>query len=111
MARSGDRPHLQAWNDAGIDMAERLAAHLTGVGRMRWTGRNQRYQSDLGFGGRLFEVGTAAQIWNRQATVNEATLTQARAQAGSATPGSPAPVLPLDVVRNAGISAGRFRSG
>ena len=32
----GDRPHLQAWSDAGIDMADRLAAHMTRVGRMRW---------------------------------------------------------------------------
>ncbi len=76
-----DRPHLQAWSDAGVDMANRLADLLTRSGRMRWTGQNQRYQCDLGFGGRFFDVGSAAQIWNRQATVTEAMLTQARAQA------------------------------
>jgi len=75
-----DRPHLQAWSDVGMDMASRLAAHLTRVGRMRWGGTRQRYQCDLGFGGRLFDVGSAAQIWSRQATINEFTLTQARTQ-------------------------------
>jgi peptidoglycan hydrolase-like protein with peptidoglycan-binding domain len=78
-----DRPHLQAWRDAEIDMATRLADLLTRAGRMRWTGRRQRYQCDLGFGGLLFDVGTAAQIWNRQATITAATLTQARAQVGA----------------------------
>lgn len=75
-----DRPHLQAWSDAGIDMASRLAAHLTSAGTMRWQGRAQRYQCDLGFGGRFFEVGSAAQIWSRQSPVTIDMLTQARAQ-------------------------------
>jgi hypothetical protein len=85
-----DRPHLQAWNDGTLDMADRLAVHLTRSGRMRWTGRRQRYQSDLGVGGRFFDVGTAAQIWSRQATVTMAMLAEARAQgapAGAAVPG------------------------
>jgi peptidoglycan hydrolase-like protein with peptidoglycan-binding domain len=76
-----DRPHLQAWSDAGIDMATRLAAHLTRVGTMRWQGRAQRYQCDLGFGGRFFDVGSAAQIWSRQSPVTVEMLAQARAQA------------------------------
>jgi hypothetical protein len=88
----GDRPHLQAWDDAGIDMANRLADLLTRVGRMRWTGRNQRYQCDLGFGGAFFEVGTAAQIWNREAALTVATLTQARGHsAGQPAAGAAAP--------------------
>lgn len=77
----GDRPHLQAWPDAGIDMAARLADLLTRAGNMRWTGRNQRYQCDLGFGGRFFDAGSAAQVWGGQATITVATLMQARAQA------------------------------
>ena len=80
-----DRPHLQAWSDAGIDMASRLAAHMTRVGTMRWTGRAQRYQCDLGFGGRFFEVGSAAQIWSRQSTVTVEMLTQARGQTPAPT--------------------------
>jgi hypothetical protein len=89
---ANDRPHLQAWNDAGIDMADRLADLSTRSGRMRWTGRNQRYQCDLGFGGRYFDVGSAAQIWNRQATITEAVLNQARGQGAGqpAAPGAPA---------------------
>lgn len=90
----GDRPHLQAWNDAGIDMATRLADLLTRVGRMRWTGQRQRYQCDLGLGGRYFDVGSAAQIWNGAATITVPILTQARAQAGgqgAAAQGAPPP--------------------
>lgn len=86
-----DHPHLQAWSDAGIDMATRLADLLTRAGGMRWTGRQQRYQCDLGFAGLFFDVGSAAQIWNRQATITAATLTEARSQVGGqplAAPGA-----------------------
>ena len=85
-----DRPHLQTWPDAGIDMASRLAVLLTSSGTMRWTGRAQRYQCDLGYGGRFFDMGSAAQIWNGQATVTAAILIQARAQAAPAVPPRPA---------------------
>ncbi len=85
-----DRPHLQAWADAGIDMANRLAVLLTSSGTKRWTGRAQRYQCDLGYGGRFFDVGSAAQIWNNQATTTAADLTLARAQAAAAVPPRPA---------------------
>ena len=95
-----DRPHLQAWADAGIDMATRLAELLTRAGRMRWAGRNQRYQCDLGFGGRFFEVGSAAQIWNRQATLTLATLTQARAQ-----PRAPSATVPVAARPGAAVAA------
>lgn len=88
-----DRPHLQAWDDAGLDMAARLAALLSRVGTMRWAGRRQRYECDLGFGGRLFHVGSAAEIWSRQATVTVAMLNVARAQGG----GPAAPATPQDV--------------
>lgn len=86
---AADRPHLQAWSDAGMDMADRLAGLLTSSGKMRWTGRAQRYQCDLGYGGRFFDVGTAAQIWNRQGTINEGVLAQARDQPAAA--GRPRP--------------------
>ena len=83
-----DRPHLQAWNDNVIDMATRLADLLTRAGKMKWTGKDQRYQCDLGFGKDFYPVGTAAQIWSSQATVDAATLTKARA-AGAAAPRTP----------------------
>jgi hypothetical protein len=85
----GDRPHLQNWNDVGVDMAARLANLLTRVGTMRWTGAHQRYQCDLGYGGLLFAVGSARQIWNRQAIVTISMITQARAAAAAAHPPSP----------------------
>lgn len=58
---------------------------------MRWTGSRQRYQCDLGLGGRFFDVGSAAQIWSRQALVSEAVLTQARSQAPGRAPSASIP--------------------
>lgn len=75
----GDRPHLQNWDDAGVDMATRLADLLTRSGTMRWRGFHQAYSCDLGFGGDFHRVGTARQIWNRQATVTIDMLRHARA--------------------------------
>ena len=83
-----DRPHLQNWDDAGVSMAARLADLLTRSGTMRWSATRGAYSSDLGFGGELFAVGTAAQVWNRQATITIATLIRARAgQVALAAPG------------------------
>jgi hypothetical protein len=64
-----DRPHLQNWDDQGVSMAARLANLLNRSGAMRWNAIRGSYSSDLGFGGELYPVGSAAQIWNRQATV------------------------------------------
>jgi hypothetical protein len=75
----GDRPHLQNWDDAHVDMATRLADLLTRSGAMHWSGAHQAYSCDLGLGGDLYRVGTAQQIWNRQATVTIDMLTRARA--------------------------------
>ena len=85
-----DRPHLQAWSDAGVDMANRLADLLTRSGRVRWTGGHKKYQCDVGFGGHFYDVGSADQIWAGQAAITEATLTKARAQ-GTGTVGSGTP--------------------
>jgi len=96
-----DHPHLQAWSDAGIDMATRLAAHLTAVGKMRWTGRNQKYQCDLGFAGTLVEVGSAAQIWSRQSPITAAAIAQLRPK-----PAGPRP-QPLPEVKAEDVTAMR----
>jgi hypothetical protein len=85
-----DRPHLQAWNDAGIDMADRLADLLTRKGTMRWKGQAQRYRCDLGFRGDYFDVGTAAAIWNRESPVTVAMLTLAQASRITGLGSSPA---------------------
>src|SRR6266446_1442354 len=83
-----DRPHVQNWSDAGIDMASRLADLLTRSGTMRWAGQQQRYRCDLGLRGELFPVGNASQVWNRQATVTVDMLTRARAASAAAAPGA-----------------------
>ena len=99
-----DSPHLQAWSDAGIDMAARLAELLTRSGRMRWTGARQRYQCDFGLGGAFFDVGTAAQVWNRQAPITADVLTRARAARARATP-APTPARPAAPQAGARLAA------
>ncbi len=103
-----DHPHLQAWPDTNVDMANRLADLLTRAGQMRWAGRNQRYQCDLGQGGRLHAVGSAAQIWSGQATLTLAMLTQARsarpAGAALAAVAAPAPARPAAAAAAAALT-------
>ncbi len=89
-----DRPHLQNWNDATVSMRSRLAVHLQASGSMRWSHASDGYRCDLGFGGALYPVGTAAQIWNLAATVTAANITQARAAAAAAAPPSPSAPRP-----------------
>jgi len=80
---ASDRPHLQNWNDVGVSMAGRLADLLTRSGTMRWGATRGAYSSDLGLGGDLYALGTAAQIWNRQATVTVDILNRARTAAAT----------------------------
>jgi hypothetical protein len=88
-----DLPHLQNWNDAGVVMADRLADLLTRSGSMRWSGSRGAYQCDFGLGGALYAVGTATQIWSRQAAVTLAHLAHARnaaaSRSGPSTPAGP----------------------
>ena len=79
-----DRPHLQNWNDANVSMKARLAVHLQASGSMRWSFSGSTYRCDLGLGGAQFDVGTAAQIWNLNATLIPASLSQARTAAAAA---------------------------
>lgn len=88
---AGDRPHLQNWNDAGVSMAARLADLLTRSGTMRWAAARGAYTCDLGLGGDLTPVGTAAQIWNRQATLTIAELTRLRAAQAARAAGQQRP--------------------
>ena len=82
----GDRPHLQNWADANVSMRTRLAAHLQASGAMLWSHSGGSYRSDLGLGGAQFAVGTASQIWTRNATVTAANITQSRATAAARVP-------------------------
>lgn len=87
-----DRPHLQNWNDANVSMRTRLAVHLSNSGSMRWARQGRdHYTCDLGFGGQMYDVGTAAQIWNRQATITADVLTRARTAAAARPPAGQAP--------------------
>jgi hypothetical protein len=101
-----DRPHLQAWSDNGIDMADRLAVLMTRVGKMKWAGQSQKYKCDLGLSGELFDVGSADVIWARTANVTAEKLKKARAQ-NQATPpvGQSAP--PQPAVTEADVTAMR----
>ena len=76
-----DRPHLQAWNDAGISMGARLANLLSKSGAMQWSSAIEanklKYLCDLSVGGTKYNVGTAAEVWSLNATVTAANLAQA----------------------------------
>ncbi len=85
-----DRPHLQNWSDANVTMGLRLAALLQASGSMHWSYAQGSYRSDLGLGGAQISLGTAAQIWNLNANLTPAQLTQAR-NAGAAANGQAAP--------------------
>ncbi len=100
-----DRPHLQNWSDAGVVMAARLADLLQRSGTMRWAAAHGAYQCDLGLGGALYAVGTAAQIWNSRATITAAMLTQARAAAAARAVRAPANAAAAEAVRRAAVSA------
>lgn len=91
----GDRPHLQNWSDAGVSMTARLPVLLTGAGQMRWSRAGGVYTCDLGYGGAYFPVGTSSQIWNRQAAVTIAQITQGRAAARAAHPPRAVPSGPV----------------
>lgn len=93
-----DRPHLQNWNDANVSMVARLAALLQASGTMKWSYAQGNYRSDLGLGGAQFAVGKAAHIWNLNAALSPANLTQARAAAAAAKKGpAPPPATAQDV--------------
>lgn len=96
-----DSPHLQNWNDSTVSMTLRLAAHLQACGTMKWSRSTvapgaTTYKCDLGFGRAQYDVGTAMKIWDLNATLTAATLTQARDAAAAAAVvqaprGTPAP--------------------
>jgi hypothetical protein len=113
---AGDHPHLQAWNDATVNMGRRLADLLQRSGAMQWQkgGRGTPYQCDFGFGGAFTaanNVGTAANVWALTATVTVATLTAARTAAAVAAArrigprAVPAAVVPSTAVEVAAMKA------
>ena len=106
---ASDRPHLQNWNDAHVSMKRRLAAHLQSSGSMRWSFSGTTYQCDLGLGGPMCPVGTAAQIWNLNATLTLASLSQVRtAAAATLRRAAPRPATIADVVAMRQSLRGQF---
>ncbi len=74
----GDRPHLQ--HPSNVSGGGSLVAHLNSRGKMKWIFRGAQvnvYKTDLGGGGTLVEVGTAAQIWRGHANLTTQTIGQA----------------------------------
>ena len=91
-----DRPHLQNWDDNTVSMTARLPVHLQASGSMKWSrgvvaSGATTYKCDLGLGGAQFDVGTAMQIWDLNATVTAAVITQARAAVAAAAAGARGP--------------------
>jgi hypothetical protein len=70
-----ERVHLQSFDQATVNNQRSLAKLLTLVSTMKW---EPAYKSDLGFGGTLFPVGTAKQIWAGHATVTKSDIAQAK---------------------------------
>ena len=76
-----DHPHLQSFSEAKLNTARSLAALLTAVGKTKWVAAPaspNHYKSDLGLGGKTYDVGTAKQIWAGNATVTKAMLAEAQ---------------------------------
>jgi hypothetical protein len=81
-SKHGDFPHIQAYPDTSVSCGKSLVALLTAVGKMKWklgaySGANQ-YQSDLGYGGAFFSVGTAKEIFLGNATITAEAIASAR---------------------------------
>jgi peptidoglycan hydrolase-like protein with peptidoglycan-binding domain len=80
-ALKGDLIHIQNFSDANTSMRRSLADLMDRVGKMRWQHANNQYQTDLGLGGNFSPVGTATQIWAKNAQVSKVELANALSQA------------------------------
>ena len=79
----GDTDHLQSFDDH-LPNDKALADLLNRVGKMKWEAEHKkprRYNSDLGFGGTMFNVGKATEIWAGAATVTKKMIAQAKTEA------------------------------
>jgi len=76
----GDTDHLQSFDDH-LPNDRALADLLNRVGKLKWEAEHKiprRYNSDLGLGGKMFNVGSAKDIWTLSATVTKAMIAQAK---------------------------------
>lgn len=106
----GDDIHLQSFDDH-LPNDRALADLLNRAGKMKWEAEHKvprrRYNSDLGFGGKMFNVGTAAEVWAQKATVTKAMIAQAKTDAlmKAAKLKGPAAVKAVVPVKEADIKA------
>jgi peptidoglycan hydrolase-like protein with peptidoglycan-binding domain len=82
-----DQVHLQAFTGAKVSAGRSLVAILNNLGKTKWAhivAKPNRYKSDLGLGGKQYDVGTSRQIWDLKATITKAMLAEAQSAALSA---------------------------
>jgi hypothetical protein len=103
----GDTDHLQSFDDH-LPNDKALADLLNRVGKMKWEAEHKkprRYNSDLGLGATMFNVGKATEIWAGKATVTKKMVAQAKTDAamkaalakGPAAVKAVVPVLEKDI--------------
>lgn len=80
-ALKGDLIHIQKFSDNNVSMRHSLADLIDHTGKMHWTHTNGQYQTDFGLGGDVFPVGTATQIWAKNAQVSKDELAKALSKA------------------------------
>lgn len=69
-----ERVHVQLYDQATFSNVNSLVVLLNTVGKTKWA---KGYKSDLGLGGNLYQVGTAADIWSGNAMATKADLAAA----------------------------------
>jgi hypothetical protein len=69
-----ERIHLQSFDNNTVSASRSLAKLLNAVGKMKW---EPRYKSDLGYGGKMYPVGSAKTIWAGNAAVTKDMIAQA----------------------------------
>ena len=103
----GDTDHLQSFDDH-LPNDKALADLLNRVGNMKWEAEHKtprRYNSDLGLGATMFNVGKATEIWAGKATVTKKMIAQGKTDAamkaalakGAAAVKAVVPVLEKDI--------------
>jgi hypothetical protein len=78
----GDDDHLQSFDDH-LPNDRALVDLMNRVGALKWEAEHntpRRYLCDLGFGGKMYNVGKATDIWNLTATVTKAMIAEGRTE-------------------------------
>lgn len=77
-----ERIHVQAFDQGHLSSGRSLAHLLTAVGAMKWDAHHVAkawtYKADLGLGHKLYDVGSAKDIWAGNAHVTKAMIADAK---------------------------------